>query len=81
MLDGLIKLLVKQLKVSKLCRVRSTNIEFFPRICLVGYKNKMVYTLQEPIGVCGQIIPWNYPVRVISRRLSSRSILLIPRFW
>lgn len=23
---------------------------------------KMVYTLHEPIGVCGQIIPWNYPL-------------------
>ncbi|GAA5931080.1 hypothetical protein JCM3775_000794 [Rhodotorula graminis] len=23
---------------------------------------KLAYTLLEPIGVCGQIIPWNYPV-------------------
>lgn len=22
-------------------------------------KEKMIYTLHEPIGVCGQIIPWN----------------------
>ncbi|CDZ98335.1 nad-aldehyde dehydrogenase [Phaffia rhodozyma] len=25
-------------------------------------KDKIVYTLHEPIGVCGQIIPWNYPM-------------------
>lgn len=24
-------------------------------------KEKFVYTLHQPIGVCGQIIPWNYP--------------------
>lgn len=28
--------------------------------CFAG--EKMVYTLHEPIGVCGQIIPWNYPL-------------------
>lgn len=26
-----------------------------------GY-GKMAWTRHEPIGVCGQIIPWNYPV-------------------
>ncbi|KAJ9111112.1 hypothetical protein QFC19_001311 [Naganishia cerealis] len=25
-------------------------------------KDKFIYTLHEPIGVCGQIIPWNYPM-------------------
>ncbi|GFZ48470.1 aldehyde dehydrogenase (NAD+) [Saitozyma sp. JCM 24511] len=25
-------------------------------------KEKFVYTLHQPIGVCGQIIPWNYPL-------------------
>ncbi|KAI5474405.1 aldehyde dehydrogenase, mitochondrial [Pseudohyphozyma bogoriensis] len=25
-------------------------------------KSKMIYTVQDPIGVCGQIIPWNYPI-------------------
>ncbi|WVR06179.1 hypothetical protein IAU60_003209 [Kwoniella sp. DSM 27419] len=25
-------------------------------------KEKFVYTLHVPIGVCGQIIPWNYPL-------------------
>ena len=23
---------------------------------------KFAYTLKQPIGVCGQIIPWNYPL-------------------
>ena len=23
---------------------------------------KLAYTLKEPVGVCGQIIPWNYPL-------------------
>lgn len=23
--------------------------------------DRFAYTLQQPIGVCGQIIPWNYP--------------------
>lgn len=23
---------------------------------------KLAYTIREPIGVCGQIIPWNYPL-------------------
>ncbi|RCK62217.1 hypothetical protein Cantr_09239 [Candida viswanathii] len=24
--------------------------------------NKLAYTLHEPLGVCGQIVPWNYPL-------------------
>lgn len=27
---------------------------------------KLAYTRHEPIGVCGQIIPWNYPAMVCS---------------
>ncbi|KAK4688186.1 hypothetical protein P7C73_g1926, partial [Tremellales sp. Uapishka_1] len=27
-------------------------------------KEKFVYTLHQPIGVCGQIIPWNYPIQM-----------------
>lgn len=26
--------------------------------------DKLVYTLHQPIGVCGQIIPWNYPLQM-----------------
>ncbi|ELU41784.1 NAD-aldehyde dehydrogenase [Rhizoctonia solani AG-1 IA] len=28
----------------------------------VNDDTKMAYTRHEPIGVCGQIIPWNYPI-------------------
>ncbi|KAM0753476.1 aldehyde dehydrogenase [Meredithblackwellia eburnea MCA 4105] len=28
----------------------------------VNSQAKFVYTTQDPIGVCGQIIPWNYPM-------------------
>ncbi|ORY57984.1 putative aldehyde dehydrogenase [Leucosporidium creatinivorum] len=28
----------------------------------VSSKTKMVYTTLDPIGVCGQVIPWNYPI-------------------
>lgn len=30
---------------------------------------KFCYTLAEPIGVCGQIIPWNYPLGMASWKL------------
>lgn len=30
---------------------------------------KLVYTLHHPIGVCGQIIPWNYPLAMASWKL------------
>ncbi|RAL67371.1 hypothetical protein DID88_008126 [Monilinia fructigena] len=30
---------------------------------------KFAYTLKEPIGVCGQIIPWNYPFGIAAWKL------------
>lgn len=33
-------------------------------------KNKFVYTLNEPFGVVGQIIPWNFPRALLSRFFS-----------
>ncbi|TGZ76215.1 aldehyde dehydrogenase-like protein [Ascodesmis nigricans] len=30
---------------------------------------KLVYTLHQPVGVCGQIIPWNYPFIMASWKL------------
>lgn len=30
---------------------------------------KFTYTVREPIGVCGQIIPWNYPIGMASWKL------------
>ncbi|KAH8673207.1 aldehyde dehydrogenase domain-containing protein [Ilyonectria robusta] len=32
--------------------------------------NQHVYTLQEPIGVCGQIIPWNFPLNMAAWKLA-----------
>lgn len=32
-------------------------------------KNQHVYTTREPIGVCGQIIPWNYPLSMAAWKL------------
>lgn len=33
-------------------------------------KNQHVYTVREPIGVCGQIIPWNYPLSMAAWKLA-----------
>jgi len=30
---------------------------------------KLAYTLHQPLGVCGQIIPWNYPLMMASWKL------------
>lgn len=31
--------------------------------------NKLAYTIREPLGVCGQIIPWNYPLAMAAWKL------------
>ncbi|KAJ9643924.1 mitochondrial aldehyde dehydrogenase [Coniosporium apollinis] len=31
--------------------------------------NKLTYTIREPVGVCGQIIPWNYPLAMAAWKL------------
>jgi len=30
----------------------------------VNNKTKLAFTRHEPVGVCGQIIPWNYPINM-----------------
>jgi acyl-CoA reductase-like NAD-dependent aldehyde dehydrogenase len=30
----------------------------------------LAYTLKEPVGVCAQIVPWNYPIMMASWKLS-----------
>jgi aldehyde dehydrogenase (NAD+)/betaine-aldehyde dehydrogenase len=40
-------------------KIRGTSIPLGP-----GYVD---YTVREPWGVCGQIIPWNYPMQVLAR--------------
>ena len=32
----------------------------------VGAPNMLCYTRKEPVGVCGQIIPWNFPLMMAS---------------
>lgn len=36
----------------------------------VSYPNQMVYTLREPVGVVGLIIPWNFPLLMAAWKLS-----------
>ncbi|KAM0429223.1 hypothetical protein ACHAPT_006437 [Fusarium lateritium] len=31
--------------------------------------SKLVYTVRQPVGVCGQIIPWNYPLDMLAWKL------------
>ncbi len=33
----------------------------------------LAYTILEPIGVCAQIVPWNYPISTTARALRRRS--------
>lgn len=33
-------------------------------------KTQHVYTIREPLGVCGQIIPWNYPLSMAAWKLA-----------
>jgi acyl-CoA reductase-like NAD-dependent aldehyde dehydrogenase len=35
----------------------------------VGMEGRLVYTVREPVGVCGAIVPWNYPLEAISGKL------------
>ncbi|CAI4217870.1 unnamed protein product [Parascedosporium putredinis] len=41
----------------------------FGRVIDVG-PDKMAYTVHEPIGVCGQIVPWNYPLAMAGWKLA-----------
>ncbi|KAH9843665.1 NAD-aldehyde dehydrogenase [Rhodofomes roseus] len=36
----------------------------------VDNKNKIAFTRHDPIGVCGQIIPWNYPINMWSWKVA-----------
>ncbi|CDO74105.1 hypothetical protein BN946_scf185043.g155 [Trametes cinnabarina] len=36
----------------------------------VDNKTKMAFTRHDPIGVCGQIIPWNYPINMWSWKVA-----------
>ncbi|CAF3303480.1 unnamed protein product [Rotaria socialis] len=34
-----------------------------------GAHDQLIFTRHEPIGVCGQIIPWNYPIMMMAWKL------------
>ncbi len=36
----------------------------------VDFPNQFVYTLREPLGVCGLIIPWNFPLLMAAWKLA-----------
>jgi aldehyde dehydrogenase (NAD+) len=36
----------------------------------VSWPNVFVYTRKEPVGVCGQIIPWNFPLLMASWKIA-----------
>jgi aldehyde dehydrogenase (NAD+) len=40
----------------------------FGQVIDVG-PSKLAYTIKEPLGVCGQIIPWNYPLDMAAWKL------------
>jgi aldehyde dehydrogenase (NAD(P)+) len=42
--------------------------KIFGQVIDVG-ANKLAYTIKEPVGVCGQIIPWNYPLDMAAWKL------------
>ena len=36
----------------------------------VAWPDMFVYTLKEPVGVCGQIIPWNFPILMAAWKIA-----------
>ena len=39
----------------------------------VAQRDMHCYTRKEPVGVCGQIIPWNFPLLMSAWKLGPRS--------
>ncbi|KAI5370207.1 Putative aldehyde dehydrogenase domain, aldehyde/histidinol dehydrogenase [Septoria linicola] len=37
---------------------------------------KLAYTIREPLGVCGQIIPWNYPLAISPALACGNTVVL-----
>ena len=47
---------------------------------------RLVYTLKQPVGVCGQIVPWNYPLlmaawKVAPALATGNTVVLKPSEW
>ncbi len=70
----------KPLKLAKIVDVASTAAHFrsfagWPErvvgdVLPVQQPNMLCYTRKEPVGVCGQIIPWNFPMLMASWKLA-----------
>jgi acyl-CoA reductase-like NAD-dependent aldehyde dehydrogenase len=70
----------KPVKLAKIVDVASTVAHFrnFAGWCErvvgatipVGQADMLCYTLKEPVGVCAQIIPWNFPMLMTSWKLA-----------
>ena len=43
--------------------------------------NTLCYTRKEPVGVCGCIIPWNFPLAMQSWKVSSLLFLWYPMWY
>ncbi len=70
----------KPLKLAKIVDVASTVAHFrhfagWPErvrgeVVPVHQPGMLCYTRKEPVGVCGQIIPWNFPIMMASWKLA-----------
>lgn len=45
-----------------------------------GPPEKLIYVVREPIGVCAQIIPWNYPLGMAAWKLAPALAVCVPPF-
>jgi acyl-CoA reductase-like NAD-dependent aldehyde dehydrogenase len=69
----------KPVKIAKIVDVGGTVRHFrhfagwcervFGRVIPVHQPDVLCYTRKEPVGVCGQIIPWNFPMLMASWKL------------
>jgi acyl-CoA reductase-like NAD-dependent aldehyde dehydrogenase len=70
----------KPLKLAKLVDIASTVLHFrhfagWPErvrgdVLPVHQEGMLCYTRKEPVGVCGQIIPWNFPIMMAAWKLA-----------
>ncbi len=70
----------KPVKLAKFVDVRlaSAHFEYFSgwptkiegETIPVASRDMLVYTLKEPVGVCAQIIPWNFPLLMAAWKLA-----------
>jgi acyl-CoA reductase-like NAD-dependent aldehyde dehydrogenase len=69
----------KPLKMARIVDVASTAAHFrhfagwpervFGNVVPVSQPNMLCYTRKEPVGVCGQIVPWNFPLLMAAWKL------------